>query len=105
MPALRWDEDPLRSNILEALRQVNRGKCTTPRAMTIMVRLAAGFGMLIVQRAKRLMLSSGKCTLCSRCIQSAVRFVIDGELTNHAVSKGVRAVTNWSNAIWNAQNA
>ena len=41
---------------------------------------------------------SNKATLSSREVQTAVRLVLPGELSKHAVSEGTKAVTKFSSS-------
>lgn len=52
----------------------------------------------IASEASRLARISGKTTLTSREIQTAVRLLLPGELAKHAVSEGTKAVTKYTSA-------
>ena len=50
----------------------------------------------ICNEAGKLARASGKKTLSSREIQSAIRLALPGELSKHAISEGTKAVTKFS---------
>jgi histone H2A len=50
----------------------------------------------LVKAANRLVTTTGRKTMGSREIQSAVRLVFPGELAQHAVSEGTKAVTKYN---------
>lgn len=53
------------------------------------------FGRIACE-SKNLTTKSAKKTLDSRTIQTAVRLILPGELTKHAVSEGTQAVVRFS---------
>lgn len=54
---------------------------------------------LIMQNVNRLILNSGgRKTLSSREVQMAIRLTLPGELSKHAVSEGVKAVTKYGSS-------
>lgn len=54
---------------------------------------------LIMQNVNRLILNSGgRKTLSSREVQMAIRLTLPGELSKHAVSEGVKAVTKYNSS-------
>jgi histone H2B len=52
----------------------------------------------IASEAGRLARYSGRHTLSSREVQTAVRLILPGELSKHAVSEGTKAVTKYSSS-------
>ena len=52
-----------------------------------------------MQEAGKLVRYNKKQTVSAREIQTAVRFVLPGELAKHAVSEGTKAVTKYMEAV------
>ena len=52
----------------------------------------------IAMEAAKLCKMSKTQTMSSRCVQSAVRLVLPGELSKHAVSEGTKAMTKFTQA-------
>lgn len=52
----------------------------------------------IATEAGRLVAYNKKSTLDARAVQTAARLVLPGELANHAVSEGTKAVTKYSSS-------
>lgn len=50
----------------------------------------------IASEASRLINYSKRQTITSREIQTAVRFLLPGELSKHAISEGTKAVTKYT---------
>ena len=60
--------------------------------------LPADLTLQMATEAARLALYNKKPTVTSREIQTAVRLVLPGELSKHAVSEGTKAVTKFTSA-------
>ena len=52
----------------------------------------------VATEAGKLAKNTGRKTLSSRDVQTALRLVLPGELAKHAVSEGTKAVTKFSSA-------
>jgi histone H2B len=52
----------------------------------------------LATEAGRLSRYTGRSTLSSREIQTAVRLILPGELAKHAVSEGTKAVTKYTSS-------
>lgn len=66
------------------------------KAMSIMNSFVSDIFEKIAAEASKLAQYNKKSTLTSREIQTAVRLVLPGELSKHAVSEGTKAVTKYS---------
>jgi histone H2B len=64
--------------------------------MSIMNSFVSDIFEKIAAEASKLAQYNKKSTLTSREIQTAVRLVLPGELSKHAVSEGTKAVTKYS---------
>ena len=84
--------------IVRVLRQVHPKTGISKRAMAILANLVTDTFDRVAREAGRLVSYSGKGTLSSREIQTAVRLVLPGELAKHAVSEGTKAVTKFTSA-------
>lgn len=60
--------------------------------MEVMDSMVVDMYVRIVSECRRFLALTGKKTLTSREVQSAVRLVLPGELASHAVSEGTKAV-------------
>jgi histone H2B len=63
--------------------------------MEILDMMMADMFERLAEEAARLAKHTGRATLTSREVQSAVRLVLPGELGKHAISEGTKAVTNY----------
>nr|XP_020833590.1 late histone H2B.L4-like [Phascolarctos cinereus] len=68
------------------------------RAMGIMNSLVNDVFERLAGEAARLAQYSGRTTLTSREVQTAVRLLLPGELAKHAVSEGTKAVTKYTSS-------
>ena len=66
------------------------------RSMSIMNSFINDVFERICQEAAKLVNNTRKHTLSSREVQTAVRLLLPGELSKHAVSEGTKAVTKYS---------
>lgn len=82
--------------IYKVLKQVHPETGISKRAMSIMNSFVADIFERICTEAGRLTRYSGRSTLSSREVQSAVRLMLPGELAKHAVSEGTKAVTKFT---------
>ena len=88
---------PTRAPALHAHARATRSR--VPRAgMSIMNSFINDIFERIALEASKLCRFSKKATLSSREIQTAVRLMLPGELSKHAVSEGTKAVTKFSSS-------
>lgn len=85
--------------IYRVLKQVHPQTGISRRAMSIMNSFINDIFERIAAEAGRLVRYTGKATLSSREIQTAIRLILPGELSKHAVSEGTKAVTKYSNSV------
>lgn len=84
------------SYIMRILRQVHPNFGISKKSMLIMNSFVEDTFERIASEAGRLCKYNKKDTLSSREIQTAVRLVLPGELSKHAVSEGTKAVTKFT---------
>lgn len=84
--------------IYKVLKQVHPETGISKKSMSIMNSFITDVFERIATEAGRLGKYTGKQTLSSREVQTAVRLVLPGELAKHAVSEGTKAVTKFSSA-------
>ena len=86
------------SYIYKVLKQVHPDTGISKKGMSIMNSFINDTFERIASESGKLAKYSGKKTLSSREIQTAVRLVLPGELAKHAVSEGTKAVTKFTSA-------
>ena len=84
--------------IYKVLKQVHPDTGISSKGMLIMNSFVNDVFERIAGEAGKLGKYSGKATLSSREVQTAVRLVLPGELAKHAVSEGTKAVTKYTSA-------
>merc|ERR1712048_364231 len=84
------------SYIFKVLKQVHPKMRISKQAMEIMESCVGDTFERIATEANRLGRTTNKETMTSREIQSAVRLVLPGELSKHAVSEGCKAVMKFN---------
>ncbi|XP_036987851.1 histone H2B type 2-K1 [Artibeus jamaicensis] len=84
--------------IYKVLRQVHPDLGISSKAMSIMNSFVNDVFERLAGEAARLAQYSGRTTLTSREVQTAVRLLLPGELAKHAVSEGTKAVTKYTSA-------
>ena len=84
------------SYIYKVLKQVHPDTGISRRAMSIMNSFIHDIFERIAAEAGRLVRYNSKSTLSSREIQTAIRLMLPGELSKHAVSEGTKAVTKYT---------
>ncbi|KAL0215174.1 hypothetical protein P9112_007476 [Eukaryota sp. TZLM1-RC] len=84
--------------IYRVLRQVHPDTGISTKAMGIMNSFVNDIFERIATEASRLARVNKRNTLSSREIQTAVRLLLPGELSKHAVSEGTKAVTKFTSA-------
>lgn len=82
--------------IFKVLKQVHPETGVTKKSMNIMNSFINDIFDRLVTEATRLIRYNKKRTLSSREIQTAVRLLLPGELSKHAVSEGTKAVTKYT---------
>ncbi|GLJ39291.1 hypothetical protein SUGI_0801820 [Cryptomeria japonica] len=82
--------------IYKVLKQVHPSKGISSAAMDIMESFMIDIFEKITCEAASLLKYNKIMTLFSREVESAVKFVLPGELAKHAVSEGSKAVTKFS---------
>jgi len=84
--------------IKKVLQQVHPEIGISKKGMSIMNSFINDIFERIATEAGKLATYNKKATLSSREIQTAVRLMLPGELSKHAVSEGTKAVTKFSSA-------
>ncbi|TEA23617.1 histone H2B type 2-K1 [Orcinus orca] len=84
--------------IYKVLKQVHPDIGISSKAMSIMNSFVNDVFERLAGEAARLAQYSGRTTLTSREIQTAVRLLLPGELAKHAVSEGTKAVTKYTSS-------
>jgi histone H3/H4 len=84
--------------IYKVLKQVHPDTGVSSKAMSILNSLINDMFDKIATEAGKLARYAKKPTVTSREIQTAVRLVLPGELSKHAVSEGTKAVTKFTSA-------
>ncbi|CDW60627.1 Histone H2B [Trichuris trichiura] len=86
------------SYIYKVLKQVHPDTGISSKAMSIMNSFVNDVFDRIAAEASRLAHYNNRHTISSREIQTAVRLLLPGELSKHAVSEGTKAVTKYTSA-------
>ncbi|XP_072616384.1 histone H2B type 2-K1-like [Vulpes vulpes] len=84
--------------IYKVLKQVHPDIGISSKAMSIMNSFVNDVFERLAGEAARLAQYSGRTTLTSREVQTAVRLLLPGELPKHAVSEGTKAVTKYTSS-------
>ena len=82
--------------IYRVLKQVHPETGISKRSMSIMNSFINDLFEKISSESSKLVRYNKKQTLSSREIQTAVRLLLPGELSKHAVSEGTKAVTKYT---------
>ncbi|GAA5822702.1 hypothetical protein JCM3770_003374 [Rhodotorula araucariae] len=86
------------SYIYKVLKQVHPDTGISNKAMLILNSFVNDMFERIATEAGKLASYNKKATISSREIQTAVRLILPGELSKHAISEGTKAVTKFSAA-------
>ncbi|EIM88986.1 histone-fold-containing protein [Stereum hirsutum FP-91666 SS1] len=86
------------SYIYKVLKQVHPDTGISNKAMAILNSFVSDIFERIATEASKLAAYSKKSTISSREIQTAVRLILPGELSKHAISEGTKSVTKYSSA-------
>ena len=84
--------------IYRVLKQIHPDTGISKKAMSIMNSFVSDTFEKVASEAGHLCQYNRTSTIGSREIQSAVRLVLPGELSKHAVSEGTKAVAKYSSA-------
>ncbi|KAG5455858.1 MAG: histone-fold-containing protein, partial [Olpidium bornovanus] len=84
--------------IYRVLKQVHPDTGISNKAMSILNSFVNDIFERIAAEASKLAAYSKRSTISSREIHTAVRLVLPGELSKHAVSEGTKAVTKYTSA-------
>lgn len=84
--------------IYKVLKQVHPDTGISSKAMSIMNSFVSDVFERIASEASRLSHYNKKQTIGSPDIQTAVRLILPGELSKHAVSEGTKAVTKYASS-------
>ena len=84
--------------IFRVLRQVHPGTRISKKGMMIVNNFVTDTFDRIATEAGRLCRMHKTMTLGSRDVQCAIRLVLPGELSKHAVSEGTKAMTKFTQA-------
>jgi histone H2B len=87
--------------IYKVLKQVHPETGISKKSMSIMNSFINDIFDRLANEATRLIRFNKKRTLSSREIQTAVRLMLPGELSKHAVSEGTKAVTKYTTSAAN----
>lgn len=82
--------------IYKVLKQVHPETGVSKQSMSIMNSFVNDIFDRIINEANRVLAYNKRTTLSSREIQTAVRLLLPGELSKHAVSEGTKAVTKYT---------
>ncbi|RSH83286.1 histone H2B [Apiotrichum porosum] len=86
------------SYIYKVLKQVHPDTGISNKAMAILNSFVADIFERIATEASKLASYNHRSTISSREIQTAVRLILPGELSKHAISEGTKAVTKYSSS-------
>ena len=82
--------------IYKVLKQVHPDMGISSKAMGILNSFVNDIFERIASEASRLAQYSKKSTLSSREVQTAVKLLLPGELSKHAISEGTKAVSKYT---------
>lgn len=82
--------------IFKVLKQVHPDMGISSKAMGILNSFVNDIFERIASEASRLAQYSKKSTLSSREVQTAVKLLLPGELSKHAISEGTKAVSKYT---------
>ncbi|BAH94723.1 uncharacterized protein [Oryza sativa Japonica Group] len=81
--------------VWRVLKQVHPDLGASAQTMDVLDMMMADMFERLADEASRLSKLSGRLTLTSREVQSAVRLVLPADLANHAISEGTKAISNY----------
>ncbi|CED83148.1 histone h2b [Phaffia rhodozyma] len=86
------------SYIYKVLKQVHPDTGISNKAMSILNSFVNDIFERVAGEASKLASYNKKSTISSREIQTAVRLILPGELSKHAISEGTKSVTKFSSS-------
>ena len=86
------------SYIFKVMKQVHPETRISKKGMTIINNFVTDTFEKIATEASKLCRIHKRMTMGSRDVQSAIRLVLPGELSKHAVSEGTKAMTKFTQA-------
>lgn len=86
--------------IYKVLKQVHPDIGIFSKAMSIMNSFVNDVFERLAGKAARLAQYLGQTTLTSWEVQTAVRWLLPGELAKHAISEGTKAITKYTGSKW-----
>ena len=98
MKRKRRNPESFKSYIFKVLKQVHPETRISKKGIAIVNNFVTDTFDKIANEAAKLCRMNKTQTLSSRAVQSAVRLVLPGELSKHAVSEGTKAMTKFSQA-------
>jgi len=81
--------------VWRVLKQVHPDLGVSGHAMQVLDMMMADMFERLADEAARLSKATGRMTLTSRDVQSAVRLVLPGDLGKHAISEGTKAISEY----------
>jgi histone H2B len=87
-----------KSYIFKVLKQVHPQTRISKKGIAVMNNFVTDTFEKVAIEASKLCRINKRATMGSRDVQSAVRLVLPGELSKHAVSEGTKAMTKFSQA-------
>ncbi|PWN20832.1 histone-fold-containing protein [Microstroma glucosiphilum] len=84
--------------IYRVLKQVHPDTGISTKSMAILNSFISDIFEQVAAEASKLAAYNKKSTISSREIQTAVRLILPGELSKHAISEGTKAVTKYSSS-------
>ena len=85
-----------KSYVYKVLKQIHPETGISTKAMNIMESFVNDLFERIAAEASKLARYSRQSTILPRDIQTAVRLLLPGELSKHAVSEGTKAITKYT---------
>ena len=92
----RRSPESFKSYIFKVLKQVHPETRISKKGIAIMNNFVTDTFEKVAIEASKLCRMNKTATLSSRDVQSAVRLVLPGELSKHAVSEGTKAMTKYT---------
>uniref|UniRef100_A0A0D9XH29 Core Histone H2A/H2B/H3 domain-containing protein n=1 Tax=Leersia perrieri TaxID=77586 RepID=A0A0D9XH29_9ORYZ len=81
--------------VWRVLKQLHPDLGMSSRTMDVLDMMMADMFERLAEEASRLSKISGRATLTSREVQTAVRLVLPGDLANHAISEATKAISKY----------
>ena len=94
----RKGKQTFNSYIFKVMKQVHPEFRISKKGMLIVNNFVVDTFERVCAEASKLCKYSKRSTLASRDVQSALRLVLPGELSKHAVSEGTKAMTKFNQA-------